>query len=216
MGRDAPPDEAAAQRGDGQEARVERVGARRAGGQDQVDRVRPPDEAGHRRLDRLGVVVDVLDGLDRRAEALDLGAHAGLEPRACGRPDRLLDEDADPARDERRDPDERVAAEAGQPRPGVDRRGIDQVRGDLDAGDEVAARDDLAVERGEDLERVDPVERARGRRSGRCRTPAASAMRSTRLWFGPRLVSPGPATAAASRMRRLVLVELARPRARGR
>ena len=95
---------------------VERVRAGRAGGQDQVDRVGPPDEAGHRGLDRLGVVLDVVDGDDLRAETLDLGPDAGLELVARRRADRLLDDDPDPARDERRDPDDRVAAEAGQPR----------------------------------------------------------------------------------------------------
>ena len=42
--------------------------------------------------------------------------------------------------------------------PGIHGRGVDEVRRDLHAGDEIARLDDLAVERGEDLERVDPVE----------------------------------------------------------
>ena len=61
-------------------------------------------------------------------------------------------------RDERRDPHERVAAEARHSRALVDPGGVDDVRRDLDARDEIAARHDLAVEGGEDLERVDPVE----------------------------------------------------------
>ena len=72
--------------------------------------------------------------------------------------DRLLDDDADPARPERRDPDQRVTAEAGQPGALVDDGRLDQVRRDLDARHEVAARDDLAIEGGEDLQRVDPVD----------------------------------------------------------
>ena len=46
----------------------------------------------------------------------------------------------------------------GEPRTLVDRGRLDEVRRDLDARDEVAPFDDLAVEHGEDLERVDPVE----------------------------------------------------------
>ena len=113
---------------------------------------------GHRGLDRLRVVVDVVDGHDLRAQTLDLGPDARLELGARRRADRFLDDDPDPPRQERGDPHDRVAAEAGQPCPGVDRGGIDHVRRDLDARDEVAGLDDLAVERGEDLERVDPVE----------------------------------------------------------
>ena len=200
MGRDAAADDPAAERGDRHEAGVERVRAGGAGGQDQVERVRPADEAGHRGLDRVGVVLDVLDGHDLRAEALDLGPDARLEPLARGGPDRLLDDDPDPARHERRDPDERVAAEAGQPRAGIDRRRIDEVRRHLDARDEVAARDDLAVERGEDLERVDPVEPLEvgdpdvedAVRLGDEVDPA--------LGRTARSIRPGPATAAARRM----------------
>ena len=71
---------------------------------------------------------------------------------------RLLDDDADPPRDERRDPHDRLAAEPGDPRAGVDDRRLDEVRRDLDARDEVAALDDLAVEDREHLERIEPVE----------------------------------------------------------
>ena len=118
---------------------------------------------------------------------------------ARGRADRLLDDDADPARDERRDPHERMAAEAGQPRARVDRRGLDEVRRDLDARDEVAARDDLAVEDREDLERVDPVDALElgdpdvddaGRRGDEVDPALVRAARRS---------GPGPPTAAASR-----------------
>ena len=64
---------------------------------------------------------------------------------------------------ERRDPHERALTEAGQPRTRVDDGRLDQVRRDLDARDELAARDDLAVEGGEHLERVDPVDALEGR-----------------------------------------------------
>jgi hypothetical protein len=158
VGRHPAPDDAATERGDRHEARVKRVRARGAGRQHQLERVRPADEAFERALDGIGIVLDVLDRLDRRAQALDLGVYAGLEPRARGRPDRLLDDDPDPARDERRDPHQRTAAEVGQPRPGVDGRGVDDVRRDLDARHEVTGVDDLAIEDREHLERVDAVE----------------------------------------------------------
>ena len=53
------------------------------------------------------------------------------------------------------------------PRPGVHGRRVDEVRRDLDARDEVARPDDLAVERGEHLERVDPVDALQFGRRGR-------------------------------------------------
>ena len=55
--------------------------------------------------DRRGVVGDVDDRHDRRAEALHLGPDARLEPLARRAVDRLLDEHADPAGTERGDPD---------------------------------------------------------------------------------------------------------------
>ena len=63
-----------------------------------------------------------------------------------------------PPSEERRDPDERAAAEIREPGAGIDRGRVHQVRRDLDTRDEVALLHDLAVERGEDLERIDPVE----------------------------------------------------------
>jgi hypothetical protein len=158
MGRDASPDDPAAERRDGDETGVEWVGAGRPRGQDQVERIGPPDEGGHRSLDRPGVVVHVVDGDDLRAEPHDLGPDAGLEPVASGRPNRLLDDDPDPPRQERGDPDEWMAAETGQPGAGIHRRSIHEVRRDLDAPDQIAGLDDLAIERGEDLERIDAVE----------------------------------------------------------
>ena len=88
----------------------------------------------------------------------DLGSNARFEPLSCRGPDGLLDDDPDPARHERRDPHEGVAAEAGQPGARIDRRRVDEVRRHLDARDEIAAGDDLPVEPGEHLERVDAVE----------------------------------------------------------
>ena len=73
--------------------------------------------------------------------------------------ERLLDDDADPARDEPGDPDEPIPPGSRRdPLGTVDRRARDHVRRDLDARDEVAGRDHLAVEHREHLERVDPID----------------------------------------------------------
>ena len=47
---------------------------------------------------------------------------------------------------EGRDPDHRLAAEAGQARGRIDDAGVHDVGRDLDAGHEIALLDDLAVE----------------------------------------------------------------------
>ena len=72
--------------------------------------------------------------------------------------DRLLDDDPDPARDERRDPYERVAAEARHSRALVDRAASTTCGATLTLATRSPRADDLAVEGREDLERVDPVE----------------------------------------------------------
>ena len=59
-----------------------------------------------RRLHGVGVVLDVHDVDDLRAQPLDLGPDARLEPRAGRAADGLLDHDPDPAAAERRDPDD--------------------------------------------------------------------------------------------------------------
>ena len=59
---------------------------------------------------------------------------------------------------ERRDPDERPWPPPAIRTPGLDDRARDHVRRDLDARDDIAGRHDRAVEPGEDLERIDPVE----------------------------------------------------------
>ena len=176
------------------------------------------------------VVLDVVDGDDRRAEPLDLGPDAGLEPLARGRAHGLLDDDPDPRRDERRDPDDRVRcrSRSGARRSSTIAR-LDDVRRDLDARDEVAALDDLAVEDREHLERVEPVEplelgdpdvddavapprrgrpgsgSGRGRR-GPARRPLGRAAgrrrpRGARRARRSRTVTGGPASAAASASR---------------
>ena len=104
-----------------------------------------------------------------------------------------------------------MAPEAGEPRPGVDRRGVDEVRRDLDARDEVARRDDLAVEHGEDLERVDPVDPLQvgdadvqdARRLGEQVDPALGR---------PADGQAGPGDGGGEPEGGVVLVELARPR----
>ena len=133
---------------------------------------------------------------------------ASNRSRAVARSDSLTTTPTRP-RDERRDPDERLAAEAGHARALVDDRRLDDVRRDLDARHEIARLDDLAVEDGEHLERIDPVEplevgdpdvhaRPGARRAGR---PGSGPGRAT--------VRPGPATAVGEPERGLVLVELA-------
>ena len=158
MRRHASPDHPPAERLDRDEERVLGVGRGGARGQHEVGRLGAPGEAPDRRLDRVGIVLDVDDVEDLRPETLDLGPHRRLEPLLRRRPDRLLHDDADAPRDERRDRHDRLAAEPGDPRTGLDHAGIDEVRRDLDARDEVAALDDLTVEDREHLERVEPVD----------------------------------------------------------
>ena len=100
--------------------------------------------------------------------------------------------------------------------PGVDDRRLDEVGRDLDARDEVAAPDDLAVEGREDLERVDPVEALEVGDPDVERRRPTSASRSTRLWAGPRDRQPRPGDGRRQTQRRLVLVQLARLPGRGR
>ena len=127
------------------------------------------------------------------------------------RADRLLDDDADPASGT----NGATQTSGWLPKPAIRApastiAGVDDVRRDLDARDEIARRDDLAVERGEDLERVDPVEPLELRDPDVEDARRAAARRSTRLWFGPRTVEArARRRPSASRMRRLVLVELA-------
>ena len=127
-------------------------------GQDQVDRIRPAHERGERGLDGVPVVVDVFDRHNLRAQAFDLRPDAGLEPFPRRAAHRLLDDDPDATRHERRDPHDRMAPETGEPRSRIDRRGIDEMRRHLDAGDQLARLDDLAIEDREDLERIDTVQ----------------------------------------------------------
>ena len=70
------------------EERVSRIRARGAGGEDQVGRVGAAGEPGDGRLDGVGVVLDVDDVEDLRAQPLDLGADALLEPGPRRPPDR--------------------------------------------------------------------------------------------------------------------------------
>ena len=77
---------------------------------------------------------------------------------AGGRPDRLLDDDADAPRDEWCDPHDRLAAETRDPRTGLDDRGIDDVRGHLHAGHQVARLHGLTIEDREQLQRIEAVQ----------------------------------------------------------
>src|SRR5258706_8824144 len=158
MGRHAVAHDLSTEGRDRYEARVERIRARRPGGQDQVDRVGSADDGGHRRLDGVGVVLHIVDRDDRRPEAVDLRPDTRLEPLAGRRPDRFLDDHPDAARYEWRDPDQRTSPETGQSGSGVNRRLVDDVWRDLDARDEVARLDYLPVEDRKDLARADPVE----------------------------------------------------------
>ncbi len=135
-----------------------RVRAGGAGGQDQIDGVRPADEGGHRGFHGIGFVLHVVDGHDRRAEALDLRPDAGLEALARRRTDGFLDDHADAAGNKPGHPEQRATPEVGQPCAGVHGRRLDEVRRDLDARHQIARFDHLAVEDREDLERIDPVE----------------------------------------------------------
>ena len=93
-----------------------------------------------------------------RAQAVDLGPDRGLEALARRAPDGLLHHHADPSRDQRRDPDDGLAPDPGDPRGRLDDRGVHDVRCDLHARYEVAAGHDLAVEDREHLERIEPVD----------------------------------------------------------
>ena len=96
---------------------------------------------------------------DLRAEPLDLGVDARLEPLAGDAADRFLDDDPDPPRQERRDPDQRAAAEPRAIRaPASTIAASTRCGATLTLATRSPRRDDLAVEDGEDLERVDPVE----------------------------------------------------------
>ena len=79
MRRHASPHDPTAERIDGREEGVAWIGAGAARGQDQVGGVRATREPRDGSLDGVGVVVDVHDVEDLRAEALDLGPHARLE-----------------------------------------------------------------------------------------------------------------------------------------
>ena len=140
------------------EERVGRVRRPAAGREDDVDRVRPRVRARSARLDRRLLVGDVRERGDRRAQRRHLVADAPLEPRPVRRPQRLLHHDADAHRHERCDPDQRPGAAPGHGLPGRDGGRRDDVRRDLDRCHQLPRRDDRPIERGEHLERVDPVE----------------------------------------------------------
>jgi hypothetical protein len=105
-----------------------------------------------RGLDRRLVILDVAYRRHARPKPLDLLADAPLEALAGRERQRLLDDDADPAGDERRHPHDCSAA-TSDPLPRLDRGLGDDMRRDLHAGHEIAGDDDLAVEHREYLER---------------------------------------------------------------
>ena len=104
--------------------------------------------------------LDVHDVDDRGAETLDLLPDAAFEAFARRAGDILLDQHADPFAGEGGDVDDRMVDR--QAFATSDDRLGDDVRGDLDARDEIARADDLAVEHGEHFERIDPVQALQG------------------------------------------------------
>ena len=105
-------------------------------------------------------------------------------------------------------PDERPATESRQLDPCRDDGLLDQVWRDLHAPDELAGRDDLAVEDREHLQ--GSIRLSRSRSATRTfTTPETRAMRSTRLCDGPRVDQTRPADRRGQTDRRLVLVKLA-------
>ena len=193
-----------------------------------VGTAREPREG---RLDGVGVVVDVDDVDDLRAEALDLGPDARLEL-ARARSPRTDSLTTTPTRrwHERRRPRRPAALpNAGDPRAGLDDAGVDDVRRDLDARHEVArsttwpsktvktssgssrlSRSSSATQHVDDAggrgDQVDPaLVRARGPRgSGRRRPSPAGSRRRPRAARPARRrarVTGGPRSAAASASR---------------
>jgi hypothetical protein len=158
MGRHAVANHSSAEGLDRREERVRRVRGAATGSQDHVDASRAARDRRERPAHRLVLVHDVIDGTDSRPEALDLVPDAPLEARPVRRPQRLLDDDRDRHRPERRDTDQRAPAVARDPRTGGNHRGGQYVRRDLDAGDEVVLGDDRAVQAGEDLEGIEAVQ----------------------------------------------------------
>ena len=198
MGRHAPPDDPAAERVDRGEERIPRVGARRRPRSGSTSAVSgPAREPRERDLDGVGVVVDVVDRDD-----LDRGPRPWpgrcLEPlRRAARTDSLT---TTPTRTRRNGATRTIGwlPNAAIRAPGSTTDAVDDVRRHLDARDEVAALDDLAVEDREHLERVEPVEPLElgdanvddARRRGDEVDPALVRAAASR---------PGPATAVASR-----------------
>ena len=196
--RHAPPDDAAAERGDRHEERVVRVGAGRARGKHQVGRVPATREAATARLDRVGIVLDVDDvEISEPRPSTFARTDASNRSLAVARTDSLT---TTPTRRATNGATHTIGwlPKPAMRAPASTTRRFDQVRRDLHARYEIATLDDLAVEDGEDLERIEPLIRS----SSAIRTvttPSAAATKSRRLWFGPRTSSPPPAMAFASR-----------------
>ena len=160
-------------------------------------------------VDGIVLVGHVVDPDDRRAEALDLVPDARLEPCPVRRPERLLDDDRDPHRAERRDPDERPARR---------RRTTASPASTTDAATTCGATLTLATR--SPAATIEPSSRVktssgsiRFTRSSSAartwRTPSCSARRSTRLWTGPRPDEPGPGDGVGEPQRGIVLVQIA-------
>ncbi len=181
MGRHAVADHRPTDCRERDEDRVCGVGGRGAGGEDHVRPVRPVQEAPERAFRGGGVVRNVREPDQRRAEPLDLGRQRGLEARPAGGGQGLLHDCRDPTCVVRTDVDDGSA-------PGSDRlasRQIgrrDEVRTRLDACHQRTRGHELPVEQREDAEPVDPVQSLEGSH------PDAEGTRSHGVQVDPRLV----------------------------
>ena len=192
-----------AERGDRHEERILRVGRGGAGGEHQVRRLGTAGEPAERRLDGIGIVVDVDDVDDLRPEPSISRADRRLEPLARSRPDRSLTTTPTRRATNGDTSIDGLAAEPRDPRPASITPA--STSGHLDARDEIALLDDLSVM---------TVNTSSGssrliRSSSAIRTvttPGTDATRSScSIWSGA-MSSPDPAIALAS-------AERPRPRA---
>ena len=170
---------------------------------------RPAAKGLHAAFDRIGVVLHVPDRTDLRAETLDLGPDAGLEPVARDPVDGLLDDDPTVERTNGATHTTGVLPKPGDARTLLDDRARHDMWRDLDAGHQIPGRDDLAVERGEDLERIDPVDLLEVADVD-VEDAGHVAMRSTRLCVGPRRVETAARDGVGQPDGGIVLVHLPR------
>ena len=158
--RHAAPHDAPAEASIGDEERVVSGRSTRTPAvEDEVGRVGAADEPADRGLDGARVVLDVDDVDDRRAQALDLGPDARLEPLTRRRPrrDSLT---TTPTRRARNGATHTIGCAAERRDPRRPRRSPASTTcgATLTLATRSPASDDLAVEHREHLERVEPVE----------------------------------------------------------